>query len=243
MHDKIPVLIIDPFVLFREGIKRILHEADFHPVWCENLPPTELMAVISDQPSPLLIVGGKLSEALVHITDMKRHYPTIRVVLLLDTVSSHDLREAIRCGADALLLKNTSCEALVSSLRLVLNGVSLFPADLLGSLVDLPERSTGKTKITSLGLAPVLTLAETGNESLRETFGLSSREINVLRYLLDGLPNKEIARILKITEATVKVHVKAILRKSKVRNRTQIAMWASRLGFNPDYMGENAQAA
>jgi two-component system nitrate/nitrite response regulator NarL len=51
----------------------------------------------------------------------------------------------------------------------------------------------------------------------------------VLEQLLNGLQNKEIARRLGITEATVKVHVKAILRKARVRNRTQVAMWASRL--------------
>jgi two-component system nitrate/nitrite response regulator NarL len=59
--------------------------------------------------------------------------------------------------------------------------------------------------------------------------GLSARELSVLHWLRDGLSNKEIARALGITEATVKVHVKAILRKVQVRNRTQVAMWASRL--------------
>jgi DNA-binding NarL/FixJ family response regulator len=59
--------------------------------------------------------------------------------------------------------------------------------------------------------------------------GLSARELSVLHRLRDGLSNKEIARALGITEATVKVHVKAILRKAQVRNRTQVAMWASKL--------------
>ena len=55
--------------------------------------------------------------------------------------------------------------------------------------------------------------------------------------LREGQPNKEIARGLGITEATVKVHVKAILRKARVRNRTQVALWAAELGIGQAHPG------
>jgi two-component system nitrate/nitrite response regulator NarL len=57
---------------------------------------------------------------------------------------------------------------------------------------------------------------------------LSPREIQILNCLKEGAPNKAIARKLDITEATIKVHVKAILRKIGASNRTQAAMWASK---------------
>ena len=56
---------------------------------------------------------------------------------------------------------------------------------------------------------------------------ITTREAEILRCLVDGAPNKMIARKLDVAEATVKVHVKAILRKIGVANRTQAAMWAS----------------
>jgi two-component system nitrate/nitrite response regulator NarL len=56
---------------------------------------------------------------------------------------------------------------------------------------------------------------------------LSEREIDVLRGLMVGASNKAIARVLKITEATVKVHLRAVLRKIRVNNRTQAAIWAT----------------
>jgi len=56
---------------------------------------------------------------------------------------------------------------------------------------------------------------------------LSSRECEILRCLMEGAPNKLIARQFGLTEATVKVHVKAILRKTGMKNRTQAAMWAA----------------
>ena len=78
---------------------------------------------------------------------------------------------------------------------------------------------------------PMVTIATSPSvihASQAQTRGLSARELNVLEGLKEGLPNKQIARQLEITEATVKVHVKSILRKTGVRNRTQVAMWATR---------------
>ena len=63
--------------------------------------------------------------------------------------------------------------------------------------------------------------------------GLSSRELAILRTLMEGASNKVIARTLVITEATVRVHMKAILRKLRLQNRTQAALWAR------NYLGEN----
>lgn len=59
---------------------------------------------------------------------------------------------------------------------------------------------------------------------------LSSREIEVLMSLSRGNSNKEIARKLEISDATVKVHVKAILRKLRIKNRTEAALWATSAG-------------
>ena len=70
-----------------------------------------------------------------------------------------------------------------------------------------------------------------GRAASAATSGLSPRETEVLRCLADGASNKMIARKFDLAEATVKVHVKAVLRKLKLGNRTQAAMWASERGL------------
>ena len=113
-----------------------------------------------------------------------------------------------------------SSEALVVSLRLVDLGEKVFPTKLA-------------TMITSGQIDP--TAAEVRASSVK---GLSKREGEIMRCLVHGESNKVIARQLGITEATVKVHLKAVLRKLNVSNRTQAAIWAVRNGLRE---GDRAQ--
>ena len=235
MHRSVPTMIVDPVALFREGLRRILNEGIFQPVWCSDCPPVGPIATLSGQTSPLLIIGTEIHEAIIQIAEIKRHYPFARVVLLSDAISHDQLVMALRNGADTVVLRSSSCEALIGTLNLVLDGASVFPAELLDSILE-PHKGSGERAYVgeSEGTCPAPSCG-----SALEAFGLSPRELSVLHLLLEGLANKEIARDLGITEATVKVHVKAILRKARVRNRTQVAMWAYRLGLG----GSAAQRA
>lgn len=227
MADRnIPTLIIDPVILFREGLRRILYEAGFQPVWCSDRPPVGPLPELSGNVTPLLIVGGDMEEAMVQIAEVKRLYPYSRQVLLLEDISQPQLVTAFRSGAYTLLLRRSSCEALIATLKLVLDGVSVLPTDLLDALLGAREAPVALVP----ALAPEVDTTSASPDVVR-SFGLSTREYSVAQNLREGLSNKEIARLLGITEATVKVHVKAILRKARVRNRTQVAMWAARLGL------------
>jgi two-component system nitrate/nitrite response regulator NarL len=228
VHQKIPAMIIDPIALFREGVSRVLQEADFHPVWCSDRPPVGLLRALPGQVSALLIIGTEIDEALMQIAEVKRIHPISRVVLLLDPVSQHQLAAAIRCGITTILPRSSSSEVLIRTLKLVLDGITVIPSNLLNTLLEPRQMPAVVAHIT------VPESAQGGSvfEMLpQRASGLSARELSVLHRLREGLSNKEIARTLGITEATVKVHVKAILRKAQVRNRTQVAMWASNLGL------------
>ncbi len=163
---------------------------------------------------------------MVQIAEVKRLYPYSRQVLLLEDISQPQLVTAFRSGAYTLLLRRSSCEALIATLKLVLDGVSVLPTDLLDALLGAREAPVALVP----ALAPEVDTTSASPDVVR-SFGLSTREYSVAQNLREGLSNKEIARLLGITEATVKVHVKAILRKARVRNRTQVAMWAARLGL------------
>jgi two-component system nitrate/nitrite response regulator NarL len=104
-----------------------------------------------------------------------------------------------------------SPEALIQSLQLIMLGEKVFPTNLASMLLDMNA------------IIP--------QHSIR---GLSPREQEILQSLVTGASNKMIAIRLGITEATVKVHLKTLLRKIDVKNRTQAAIWAMNNGFSAD---------
>jgi two-component system nitrate/nitrite response regulator NarL len=102
-----------------------------------------------------------------------------------------------------------SPEALVQSLQLILIGETVFPTNLALLLTEMsPPAPQGTIR------------------------GISPREQDILQQLVSGASNKAIANRLGITEATVKVHLKTLLRKIDVNNRTQAAIWAMNNGFS-----------
>jgi two-component system, NarL family, nitrate/nitrite response regulator NarL len=230
VHQDVPILIIDSLMLFREGLRRIVFEAGFQCVWCSDQPPVTPLRNLADHVAPILIIGTELDEAGVAIRQVKKLYPACRVILLLSCVDHDQLVATRHSGANTMLLNSSSCETLLLTLKLVMNGVTVLPTDMVDALLEarelpniIPNMINVANDTDDVVLAPVADLTETA-------FGLSERELSVLRGLRDGSSNKEIARNLGITEATVKVHVKAILRKAGVRNRTQVAVWSSKLG-------------
>src|ERR1700712_4144734 len=104
MSADTPLIIIDPNELFREGLRRILNDADFHSVWCSDLPPLGPIALLSDQITPLVIIGAEIEEAALQIIEIKRRFPTARPILLLDMVSEQRLVAAFRLGAATVVL-------------------------------------------------------------------------------------------------------------------------------------------
>ena len=223
-----PILIIDPVMLFREGLSRILCEADFEPVWCSDRPPSEPVTSGTGVMSPVVIVGSGLERAARDIAQVKRHHPTALVVLLVGSNAKDDGTSPLECGADTILNRDSSLDTLIGALKLMKDGVCVISSDLMAAI--LSDRSRSRA-------LPGIRTQESFNTTSMQTelpsqlSNLSAREFSVLYHLLDGLSNKEIARRLNLAEATIKVHVKAILRKAHVHNRTQVVMWASRQGF------------
>jgi two-component system nitrate/nitrite response regulator NarL len=122
--------------------------------------------------------------------------------------------KALQCEADGLLLSDVAPDVLIKSLELTLLGERLFPAS---AIQRICEASILRPQACDMQDADSI---------------LSTREVEVLRHLMAGQANKVIARDCGITESTVKVHVKAILRKIQAANRTQAAVWARRHGIS-----------
>ena len=134
------------------------------------------------------------------------------MVVLTNDASVKLSAHALSAGVDGYLLKSLSLFGLLHSLRLVGLGERVLPTKLTMLIADGQlNPSDAEARVSAVK-------------------GLSAREREVLRCLNEGHPNKVIARRLETTEATVKVNLKAVMRKLNVANRTEAAIWAVRQG-------------
>jgi two-component system nitrate/nitrite response regulator NarL len=210
------VLLIDSSRLFREGLQRILPDDLFEVIGAGNYTEQELSGGFE-----LMICSLTDETALSRLEQIRSSTPTVKCVVFTDGASSALIRAALEIGVDAFLSKDISAEVLQAALELVMVGQHLFPTRLVHSLLD------------RVSPAPFSDLAHSG--SLTDPpITFSEREGQILRCLIDGHSNKAIARDLNITEATVKVHIKGLLRKLHAANRTQAAIWALNHSYGID---------
>jgi DNA-binding NarL/FixJ family response regulator len=215
-------ILVGKSILLREGLARILHSANFRilaSVSCvDDLLPSKL------QPhQPLFLVvhtGDDFDAAVEQIELLRDQHPGGRIAIVADHYRLGALVSAFRAGANGYFVDIMTCDVFIKSMELVMMGETIFPPAFLSFVLD-PEG-------TLLGEAAP---RDENNQAMpiwnKNTFApqLSTREKLILRCLIEGDSNKCIARKINIAEATVKVHVKAILRKIRVQNRTQAAIW------------------
>jgi two-component system nitrate/nitrite response regulator NarL len=183
----------------------------------QNVPVSSFLVILDANLYPAMLTHG--------IASIKEQYPQARVVVLSDSFNLDDMKSAFHSGADGYCLATTGCEALIKYLDLVMLGEVVFPsAAFLSAISDTQYEAETKEPLAITALPAHLPVGlETHDSPIRM---LSNRESEILQCLMQGAPNKVIARKLDVAEATVKVHIKAILRKIRVANRTQAAMWA-----------------
>jgi two-component system, NarL family, nitrate/nitrite response regulator NarL len=214
--DFLSAVVVGHNSLAREGLRRILHNDNFH-VEASVESGTGLAGRTGDSKSPnLFILDNSDTEHLEsELEFLNNSFPTSRKVVLSDHFELDHVVDAFKYGADGYIVKEISCEALMESLRLVAMGEKVMPSQLASCLSGATEQMHAPQLNRNPDVARIL----------------SERELTTLRYLLVGHANKVIARRLEISEATVKVYVKAILRKLRVSNRTQAAIWAFNNGI------------
>jgi two-component system nitrate/nitrite response regulator NarL len=203
-------LLIEPNRLFRQGLKHLLAGTRFE-VGTEFNTVELALAAGESAGTPDLVISGQPVKDEAELRTLREVFPTARIVVLADDLSVDVLRVAMGGGADGFLIKTVSPEALIQSLQLVVIGEKVFPTNLAAMLLDM-----------------------TASGPLNSVRGVSPREQQILQLLVTGASNKMIAIRLGITEATVKVHLKTLLRKIDVNNRTQAAIWAMNNGFTAD---------
>jgi two-component system nitrate/nitrite response regulator NarL len=160
----------------------------------------------------LLVVNAPNRDNETHakMAQIRTKKPKMKLVVLVDDLDRKLLAEYFGAGVDGYLLKDVSTQALIASLNLVLTGERVFSSGLIPLVVEQAVANRPSEAI--------------GNSI--DGVELSERETEILRHLAAGEANKVIANQLNVAEATVKVHIKHILKKTAVQNRTQAAIWA-----------------
>lgn len=212
------VMLVDHDRLFSAALATILDDGQFRI--CHNATSlTEAITAIRQGLHPDLIVLNFQADApneLAALKGLRSLAEQTRIVVLATDLSPHMLALSLQAGVDGYLTRSMSCEALHRSLQLVMLGEAVFPSDVANLLI-----TCGIDRATPTDQQPAITT------------DLSKREVQILRCLLDGQSNKAIARNLRITESTVKMHFKNVMRKIHAQNRTQAAVWAIQNGLSP----------
>ena len=207
MDGPLHVSIVSSNAIRRAGLRQILEERNFI---VDNTLSSHIDLGTSDDHAILLvIVGAETDEASFEACCyIHAKLPDARIIILGHDTSIQHVANAFRAGTDGFVSHDVSCASLAEMLKLIALGEKLVPSRIVSDLEDMVDDIGGRAADARQGDA-----------------NLSPRELATLRGLIRGEPNKIIARQLDISEATVKVHVKSILRKLHVLNRTQAAIW------------------
>jgi two-component system nitrate/nitrite response regulator NarL len=211
-------------VMLREGIRHILSSTSYRVSPEEVVDTKGALSQISTEAAVLFILDENLYQEQTPeiVRDLKARVPASRVVVLADGFDLGHMMGVVEAGAEGYCLATIGCETLVKYLDLVMLGEKVFPAAMVISAMSGQTEPAAQPRFYQSTDVQRMQVLATSLPSRM----LSAREAEILHCLMEGAPNKTIARKLEVAEATVKVHVKAILRKIRVTNRTQAAMWA-----------------
>jgi two-component system nitrate/nitrite response regulator NarL len=212
------VLLIDDHALVRKGIEELLQSRGVQVVASVN-SGEEGVQRARELSADIILLDVKMPgmTGIETLKQLRASGVSTPVVMLTMSREDADLGAALRGGAQGYLLKDIEPEELVPALEAALHGDNVVAREMVGTLARLVRGNAGAEPEARRPAAPL---------SL-----LTPRELEILEHVADGLSNKMIARALEITDGTVKLHVKAILRKLGMRSRVEAAVTAVEHGL------------
>ena len=205
------VLVVDDHPLILDALAHLLPQLSPGTVVSLARDRAEAEAALDDEPDIALVLLDLAlpgTRGLDFLADMQLDYPGVPVVVLSATHDRATVTAALAAGARGFIPKTANAAQLVEALRKAIDGTIAVAGEMRDELAS-----------DGVHLSP-------------DELGLTSRQADVLRLLVQGKPNKLICRDLKLSEGTVKVHVSAILRALRVRSRTQAVAELARRGIS-----------
>lgn len=199
------LLLVDDHPMLRRGISELLSLEDDVKVVGEASNGQEALAFLENNDVDLVILDHKMPVLtdIETLREIKARNINTKTVLFTVSDSGEDVQEALKLGVDGYLLKDMEPELIIIDIRKILRGELVISPN-LASILAQTLRTPSIEDIAS---------------------NLTSRELQVIQMIAEGLSNKMIANNLDIAESTVKVHVKHILNKTGLRTRVEAAVW------------------
>jgi DNA-binding NarL/FixJ family response regulator len=203
-NGKIRILIADDHYIVRMGLVALVSTEPDMEVVAEAAGGNEALELFAKHLPDLLLLDLRMPDknGIQTIVEIRDRFPDARILVLSAFDGDEDIYRALHAGAQGYVLKNTTGDKLVPALRTVASGQSWIPKDVANQLALRKVREQ-----------------------------LTTREVEVLSQLAKGLANKEIADTLSISEHTVKDHLKNILGKLHVADRTEAVTTAIQRGI------------
>jgi two-component system, NarL family, nitrate/nitrite response regulator NarL len=226
-----PTIIVAAGALLREGIAALLQNTPYKVVATAARPEELTHVRLSERGAILAIVGinlrGKLDEAAESVRLLRSLLAHGgKVVLIVETDATIDVPRLLTVSSDGCIVNLGSRDNLLKTLELVFMDQRIFaiPSSIAKTATESTSNNNAPTNSNNNGPTNIVNEPDSNGS-------LSPRERQILNSLAEGKSNKIIARQYGLSEATVKVHLKAVLRKTGKQNRTQAAIWAIERGL------------
>lgn len=209
-------LVVDDHTLFRKGLVNLLHDRGFGVVAEANDGRAAIEQAVKLHPDLILMdVNMPACNGVEATRAIHERMPDARVLMLTMSDDHANLLSAVKAGAKGYVLKTADVDELVGAIERVMKGQAVIPRDMASRFLD-EFAAMAKNRVSQMPGAST---------------GFTRREEDILCQLVNGASNKEISKILDLSEHRVKIHLKNILQKLRVSNRTQAAIYAQRHGL------------
>jgi DNA-binding NarL/FixJ family response regulator len=219
---KLKVLMIDDHVLFRDGMRYVLQQLADEVEIFDSGSFSDALEMIKENTQfdlALLDLNMPDSEGVPSLQLFHQRFPNIPMVIVSGSDQRSDMEDVMNMGAMGFISKMSSSKVMLSALRMVLEGGVYVPPQLLQQALATMDSG----------------VSQSDKRSQRASkYGLTPRQLDVMKLIGAGLSNKAISEKLELAEGTVKIHVAAIYQALHVNSRVEAVATARRFGFIAD---------
>ena len=252
MEPRPATIVVESRLLVRKALKLLMEESSYRVVCeVESISGIGFPTIGSDEPRLVILGPQSADTALNEAVSARRLWPDSKIILLYEYASPADFRKLLKSEINGCVPLFASPDTMISTLDMIVTGDVrvMVVADANHPVMqpvqaEQPHQSEIKLQShaaehddISVSIGAIRAKSPTNGGGASNQQGvpkITEREAQILDGLVNGHSNGMIARTCGITEATVKVHMKSILRKIRVDNRTQAAIWAMENGYSVD---------